>query len=236
MSSVILQTESLSKIYSGGGIGTVALDDVSIKIYEGEFIAIMGPSGSGKSTLLNLIGALDSPTSGKIQVDGIETTTLNSAGLALLRNKKVGFIFQSFNLISRFSALGNVELPLSILGVSTNERKKRAYEMLKMVGLEDRWKNNPNQLSGGQQQRVAIARALSVNPPIILGDEPTGNLDTKTSESIVDLLYDLNQKTGKTIILITHDPEVAMRASRVITFKDGHIEDEDYDIKLKKTI
>tara|TARA_B100000745_G_scaffold853_1_gene665 strand:- start:128 stop:838 length:711 start_codon:yes stop_codon:yes gene_type:complete len=236
LSSVILQTESLSKIYSGGGIGTVALDDVSIKIYEGEFIAIMGPSGSGKSTLLNLIGALDSPTSGKIQVDGIETTTLNSAGLALLRNKKVGFIFQSFNLISRFSALGNVELPLSILGVSTNERKKRAYEMLKMVGLEDRWKNNPNQLSGGQQQRVAIARALSVNPPIILGDEPTGNLDTKTSESIVDLLYDLNQKTGKTIILITHDPEVAMRASRVITFKDGRIEDEDYDIKLKKTI
>ena len=236
MSSVILQTESLSKIYSGGGIDTVALDDVSIKIYEGEFIAIMGPSGSGKSTLLNLIGALDSPTSGKIQVDGIEITTLNSAGLALLRNKKVGFIFQSFNLISRFSALSNVELPLSILGVSTNERKKRAYEMLKMVGLEDRWKNNPNQLSGGQQQRVAIARALSVNPPIILGDEPTGNLDTKTSESIVDLLYDLNQKTGKTIILITHDPEVAMRASRVITFKDGRIEDEDYDIKLKKTI
>ena len=189
MSSVILQTESLSKIYSGGGVDTVALDNVSIKIYEGEFIAIMGPSGSGKSTLLNLIGALDSPTSGKIQVDGIEITTLNSAGLALLRNKKVGFIFQSFNLISRFSALSNVELPLSILGVSTNERRKRAYEMLKMVGLEDKWKNNPNQLSGGEQQRVAIARALSVNPPIILGDEPTGNLDTKNSISIIDLLY-----------------------------------------------
>jgi putative ABC transport system ATP-binding protein len=236
LSSVILQTESLSKIYSGGGIGTVALDDVSIKIYEGEFIAIMGPSGSGKSTLLNLIGALDSPTSGKIQVDGIETTTLDSAGLALLRNKKIGFIFQSFNLISRFSALGNVELPLSILGVSANQRKKRAYEMLKMVGLEDRWKNNPNQLSGGQQQRVAIARALSVNPPIILGDEPTGNLYTTTSKSIIDLLYNLNQDTHKTIILITHDPEVAIRASRVITFEDGHIKDEDYDIKLKKTI
>ena len=236
MSSVILQTESLSKIYTGGGIDTVALDDVSIKIYEGEFIAIMGPSGSGKSTLLNLIGALDSPTSGKIQVDGIETTTLNSAGLALLRNKKIGFIFQSFNLISRFSALSNVELPLSILGVSTNERKKRAYEMLKMVGLEDKWKNNPNQLSGGQQQRVAIARALSVNPPIILGDEPTGNLDTKNSISIIDLLYDFNQKTGKTIILITHDPVVATRASRVITFKDGRIEDEDYDLKLRTTI
>ncbi len=236
MSSVILQTESLSKIYSGGGVDTVALDNVSIKIYEGEFIAIMGPSGSGKSTLMNLVGALDSPTSGKIQVDGIEITTLNSAGLALLRNKKIGFIFQSFNLISRFSALSNVELPLSILGVSTNERKKRAYEMLKMVGLGDKWKNNPNQLSGGEQQRVAIARALSVNPPIILGDEPTGNLDTKTSISIIDLLYDFNQKTGKTIILITHDPEVAVRASRVITFKDGCIEDEDYDLKLKKII
>ncbi|NSL76948.1 MAG: ABC transporter ATP-binding protein [Thaumarchaeota archaeon] len=232
----MLQTESLSKIYSGGGVDTVALDNVSIKIYEGEFIAIMGPSGSGKSTLMNLVGALDSPTSGKIQVDGIEITTLNSAGLALLRNKKIGFIFQSFNLISRFSALSNVELPLSILGVSTNERKKRAYEMLKMVGLGDKWKNNPNQLSGGEQQRVAIARALSVNPPIILGDEPTGNLDTKTSISIIDLLYDFNQKTGKTIILITHDPEVAVRASRVITFKDGCIEDEDYDLKLKKII
>lgn len=132
--------------------------------------------------------------------------------------------------------MSNVELPLSILGVSTNERKKRAYEMLKMVGLGDKWKNNPNQLSGGEQQRVAIARALSVNPPIILGDEPTGNLDTKTSISIIDLLYDFNQKTGKTIILITHDPEVAVRASRVITFKDGCIEDEDYDLKLKKII
>ena len=236
MSSVILQTESLSKIYTGGGIDTVALDDVSIKIYEGEFIAIMGPSGSGKSTLLNLIGALDSPTSGKIQVDGIETTTLNSAGLALLRNKKIGFIFQSFNLISRFSALSNVELPLSILGVSTNERKKRAYEMLKLVGLDDRWNHTPNQLSGGQQQRVAIARALSVDPPIILGDEPTGNLDSTTSGIIINLLSELNQKTGKTIILITHDPDVAMKASRVITVKDGKIEDDNYDLKMKKTI
>ena len=217
MSSAILKTDSLRKVYSGGGLDTIALDNVDIKINSGEFIAIMGPSGSGKSTLLNLIGALDSPTSGKIQIDGIETTTLNSAGLALLRNKKIGFIFQSFNLISRFSALANVELPLSILGVGATERKKRAYEMLKMVGLEDRWQNNPNQLSGGQQQRVAIARALSVNPPIILGDEPTGNLDTKTSKSIIDLLYNLNQEVGKTVILVTHDPEVAMRCSRVIT-------------------
>ena len=236
MSSVILKTDSLRKVYSGGGLDTIALDNVDIKIDSGEFIAIMGPSGSGKSTLLNLIGSLDSPTSGKIQIDGIETTTLNSAGLALLRNKKIGFIFQSFNLISRFSALANVELPLSILGVGATERKKRAYEMLKMVGLEDRWQNNPNQLSGGQQQRVAIARALSVNPPIILGDEPTGNLDTKTSKSIIDLLYNLNQEVGKTVILVTHDPEVAMRCSRVITVKDGNIDDHDYDIREKKTI
>ena len=236
MSSVILKTESLRKVYSGAGLDTIALDNVGIKINSGEFIAIMGTSGSGKSTLLNLIGALDSPTSGKIQIDGIETTTLNSAGLALLRNKKIGFIFQSFNLISRFSALANVELPLSILGENARERKKRAYEMLKLVGLEDRWQSNPNQLSGGQQQRVAIARALSVDPPIILGDEPTGNLDTKTSRSIIDLLSNLNQDVGKTVILVTHDPEVAMRCSRVITVKDGNIDDHDYDLKTKKTI
>ena len=236
MTSPILYTELLSKIYRGAGHDTIALDAVDLKIDKGEFIAIMGPSGSGKSTLLNLIGALDSPTSGKIFLDGIETTALNSAGLALLRNKKIGFIFQSFNLISRFTALVNVELPLSILGISVKARKKRAYEMLKLVGLDDRWNHTPNQLSGGQQQRVAIARALSVDPPIILGDEPTGNLDSKTSGSIINLLSELNQKTGKTIILITHDPDVAMKASRVITVKDGKIEDDDYDIKTKKTI
>ena len=236
MTSHILYTELLSKIYRGDGLDTIALDAVDIKIDKGEFIAIMGPSGSGKSTLLNLIGALDSPTSGKIFLDGIETTALNSAGLALLRNKKIGFIFQSFNLISRFTALVNVELPLSILGISAKARKKRAYEMLKLVGLDDRWNHTPNQLSGGQQQRVAIARALSVDPPIILGDEPTGNLDSTTSGIIINLLSELNQKTGKTIILITHDPDVAMKASRVITVKDGKIEDDNYDLKMKKTI
>ena len=236
MTSHILYTELLSKIYRGAGHDTIALDAVDLKIDKGEFIAIMGPSGSGKSTLLNLIGALDSPTSGKIFLDGIETTALNSAGLALLRNKKIGFIFQSFNLISRFTALVNVELPLSILGISAKARKKRAYEMLKLVGLDDRWNHTPNQLSGGQQQRVAIARALSVDPPIILGDEPTGNLDSTTSGIIINLLSELNQKTGKTIILITHDPDVAMKASRVITVKDCKIEDDNYDLKMKKTI
>lgn len=235
LSSVILQTESLRKVYTGDSLETIALDNVSIKIQKGEFIAVMGPSGSGKSTLLNLIGALDSPSSGKIFIDDIEITSLDSTNLAHLRNRKIGFIFQSFNLISRFSALANVELPLSILGVSSSKRKKRAYEMLKMVGLEDRWQSNPNQLSGGQQQRVAIARALAVDPPIILGDEPTGNLDTKTSKSIIDLLYDLNKKTRKTVILITHDPVVAEQASRIITVVDGNIEDENYNV-AKKTI
>ena len=230
-----MQTESLRKVYTGDSLETIALDNVSIKIQKGEFIAVMGPSGSGKSTLLNLIGALDSPSSGKIFIDDIEITSLDSTNLAHLRNRKIGFIFQSFNLISRFSALANVELPLSILGVSSSKRKKRAYEMLKMVGLEDRWQSNPNQLSGGQQQRVAIARALAVDPPIILGDEPTGNLDTKTSKSIIDLLYDLNKKTRKTVILITHDPVVAEQASRIITVVDGNIEDENYNV-AKKTI
>ena len=223
MSSVILKTDSLRKVYSGGGLDTIALDNVDIKINSGEFIAIMGPSGSGKSTLLNLIGALDSPTSGKIQIDGIETTTLNSAGLALLRNKKIGFIFQSFNLISRFSALANVELPLSILGVGATERKKRAYEMLKMVGLEDRWQNNPNQLSGGQQQRVAIARALSVNPPIILGDEPTGNLDAHASDQLIELIRKLNKELNQTFVLVTHSQRVAGQLDRVLELVNGKV-------------
>ena len=224
----MIEAKKLSKTYNLGKLKVHAMVDVTFHINIGEFVAIMGPSGSGKSTLLNLIGALDTPSSGKIFIDGIQTTSLNSSHLALLRNKKIGFIFQSFNLISRFSALANVELPLSILGVNSYKRKKRAYEMLKMVGLEDRWRNNPNQLSGGQQQRVAIARALSVDPPIILGDEPTGNLDTKTSMSIIDLLYNLNKNTKKTIILITHDPVVAQQASRIITVEDGNIADEDY--------
>ena len=222
MSSEILQTESLRKVYTGEGLETIALDNVSIKIQTGEFVAIMGPSGSGKSTLLNLIGALDTPSSGKIFIDGIQTTSLNSSNLALLRNKKIGFIFQSFNLISRFSALANVELPLSIPGVNSYKRKKRAYEMLKMVGLEDRWRNNPNQLSGGQQQRVAIARALSVDPPIILGDEPTGNLDSTTGKEILNLFLELNHE-GVTLILVTHEQKIAEQAKRIMQMRDGKI-------------
>lgn len=230
MSSPIVKTQSLNKVYTGSGLDTIALDNIDLEIHPGEFIAIMGPSGSGKSTLLNIIGALDSPTSGKIFIDGIETTSLNSSNLALLRNKKIGFIFQSFNLISRLTALANVEIPLSILGVSSKKRKKRAYEMLKMVGLSDRWHHKPNALSGGQQQRVAIARALATNPSIILGDEPTGNLDSKTTSNIIKLLKELNTTTGKTVILITHDPDVAREASRVISVHDGKINDENLDL------
>ena len=234
MSTPIVKTQSLNKVYRGSGIDTIALDNVDLEIHSGEFIAIMGPSGSGKSTLLNLIGALDSPSSGKIFIDGIEITSLNSANLALLRNKKFGFIFQSFNLISRLTSLANVEIPLSILGISSKRRKKRSYEMLKMVGLGDRWRHNPNELSGGEQQRVAIARALSTNPSIILGDEPTGNLDSKTGSNIIKLLKELNTTTGKTVILITHDSNIAREASRVISVRDGKI--EDYNLDLENTI
>ena len=229
MSTPIVKTQSLNKVYRGSGIDTIALDNVDLEIHSGEFIAIMGPSGSGKSTLLNLIGALDSPSSGKIFIDGIEITSLNSANLALLRNKKFGFIFQSFNLISRLTSLANVEIPLSILGISSKRRKKRSYEMLKMVGLGDRWHHKPNELSGGEQQRVAIARALSTNPSIILGDEPTGNLDSKTGSNIIKLLKELNTTTGKTVILITHDSNIAREASRVISVRDGKIEDYNLD-------
>ena len=230
MSSPIVKTRSLNKVYSGSGLDTIALDNVDLDIHTGEFIAIMGPSGSGKSTLLNLIGALDSPSSGQIFIDGIEITSLNSTNLALLRNKKIGFIFQSFNLISRLTSLANVEIPLSILGISSKRRKKRAYEMLKMVGLSDRWHHTPNALSGGQQQRVAIARALVTDPSIILGDEPTGNLDSKTTSNIIKLLKELNATTGKTVILITHDPDVAREASRVISVHDGKIKDDNLDL------
>ena len=231
MSTPIVKTQSLNKVYRGSGIDTIALDNVDLEIHSGEFIAIMGPSGSGKSTLLNLIGALDSPSSGKIFIDGIEITSLNSANLALLRNKKFGFIFQSFNLISRLTSLANVEIPLSILGISSKRRKKRSYEMLKMVGLGDRWHHKPNELSGGEQQRVAIARALSTNPSIILGDEPTGNLDSKTGSNIIKLLKELNTTTGKTVILITHDSNIAREASRVISVRDGKIEDYNLDLE-----
>jgi putative ABC transport system ATP-binding protein len=189
-------------------------------------MAIMGPSGSGKSTLLNMLGALDLPTSGKVLIDGVDISTLNDNGLADLRNKDIGFIFQQFNLIQRLDALGNVELPLSISGVPQKKREERAKKLLEMVGLGDRLDHRPNQLSGGEQQRVAIARALANDPPLFLCDELTGNLDSKTGQEIMTLLRQLNQEESKTFVLITHDPNVAQATDRLLMIRDGEIAGE----------
>ena len=220
-----VETKKLRKIYNSYGVITKALDGVDIKIEKGEFVVIIGPSGSGKSTLLNIIGALDLPSEGSVFIDGIEMTKLNTKQLAALRNQKVGFIFQSFNLVQRLTAIENVELPMIIFGQG-KDRRKKAYELLKMVGLEERWNNKPYQMSGGEQQRVAIARSLANRPAIIFGDEPTGNLDTKTTSDITNLLKDLNKNTKTTLVIITHDLDIAKQADRIITIRDGKVEDQ----------
>ena len=194
-----------------------------MQIKEGEFMAIMGPSGSGKSTLLNMIGALDKPTSGKVLIRGTDLSTLDDNQLADLRNKEIGFIFQFFNLISRMNALKNVELPMAIAGKSRSERRKRAEELLTLVGLEKRMDHRPTQLSGGEQQRVAIARSLTDDPSVLLCDEVTGNLDTSTGDDIMELLKNLNKEQGKTFVLITHDPQVGQATERLIQLRDGEI-------------
>tara|TARA_B100000949_G_scaffold185081_1_gene166999 strand:- start:2703 stop:3389 length:687 start_codon:yes stop_codon:yes gene_type:complete len=222
---VAIETKNLRKIYNSYGVITKALDGVDIKIEKGEFVVIIGPSGSGKSTLLNIIGALDLPSEGSVFIDGIEMTKLNTKQLAALRNQKVGFIFQSFNLVQRLTAIENVELPMIIFGQG-KDRRKKAYELLKMVGLEERWNNKPYQMSGGEQQRVAIARSLANRPAIIFGDEPTGNLDTKTTSDITNLLKDLNKNTKTTLVIITHDLDIAKQADRIITIRDGKVEDQ----------
>jgi len=216
--------ENVSKVYDSGGYNTVALDGVSFRMDAGEFVCIMGPSGSGKSTLLNLIGALDRPTKGQIFVDGVDISELNDYALAELRNKKIGFIFQTFNLIQRMSALENVEVPLLIRNDSDQEIRSRARRILDWVGLTHRIKHTPDRLSGGEQQRVAIARTLVAEPKIILGDEPTGNIDTKTTHSIMKLLRYLNEKIGITMVIVTHNLEVASYAQRIIHIRDGVIE------------
>jgi putative ABC transport system ATP-binding protein len=221
----IITTIDLWKIYKSGKIEYPALRGINMKIRKGEFIAIVGPSGSGKSTLLNLLGALDRPTKGKVIIDGIDISKLKSNELAELRNKKLGFIFQTFNLIPYMSALDNVEVPMIASGVPPKERKERARKLLELVGLKGFEKNRPSELSGGQQQRVAIARALVNNPQIILADEPTGNLDSKSANEIIEILHDLNKK-GVTIIFVTHNLNLIKYCHRVFWLKDGLIEKE----------
>lgn len=219
----LIQIKNLIKTYVTGDTSFRALDDVSLTIESGEFIAIMGASGSGKSTFMNMLGCLDRPTSGRYSLDGTDVLSLNSDELSELRNSKLGFVFQGFNLIPRTSALENVEMPMVYKGIDPEERIFKAKQALKIVGLEDRENHLPNQMSGGQQQRIAIARAIVNNAPIILADEPTGNLDTKTSVEVMNFFVDLNENAKKTIILVTHEPDIAEYSKRIVRFKDGKI-------------
>ncbi len=222
----VIEVHNLIKTYQTGDTSFNALNDVSLTVKKGEFVAIMGASGSGKSTFMNQIGCLDKPTSGKYFLDGIDVSTMSSDELAVIRNRKLGFVFQGFNLISRTTALDNVQLPMIYAGIKESERIERARAALKIVGLEKRENHLPNQMSGGQQQRVAIARAIVNDAPIILADEPTGNLDTKTSIEVMDFFVNLNEKHGKTIVLVTHEPDIAEYCKRVVKFKDGNIESD----------
>jgi putative ABC transport system ATP-binding protein len=219
---IMIEIENITKVYQMGETEVRALDGVSLKIADGEWVAITGPSGSGKSTLMAILGCLDSPTSGSYQLDGIDVAKMSDDQLAAVRNKKIGFVFQQFNLLARTSALENVALPL--LYATGNHQRDRATAALKAVGLSDRMGHRPNELSGGQQQRVAIARALVTEPSIVLADEPTGNLDSKTGQEIMTLFSELHRTRGITVIFVTHDPSIAANAQRVIHIQDGRID------------
>jgi putative ABC transport system ATP-binding protein len=227
---VVISLEHIHKTYTMGDVEVHALRGISLEIKKGEFVAIMGASGSGKSTTMNIIGCLDRPTKGHYFLDGEDLSQLSKDQRADIRNKKLGFVFQGFNLLSRTSALENVELPMLYAGVETSERHRRSLAALAAVGLAGREKNHPNQLSGGQQQRVAIARSLVNDPALILADEPTGNLDSRTSVEVMEIFQRLNRERGMTLILVTHEPDIAEYADRVVVFKDGRIK-SDYRIE-----
>jgi putative ABC transport system ATP-binding protein len=220
----------VTKVYQLGGEQVNALAGITLNISPGELTAIMGPSGSGKSTLMNILGCLDRPTKGSYILDGQEVATLNDDQLAITRNKKIGFVFQSFNLLPRMSTLQNVALPMVYAGVEKKERLARAEQVLAMVGLESRMNHQPNELSGGQRQRVAIARALVNDPTIIMADEPTGNLDTKSGDEVMNIFSELNSQ-GRTIILVTHEPDIAEYAGRVVYVRDGLIERDEWKVR-----
>ena len=222
----VIDAQGLTKVYRMGEVEVHALCGVSFQIKRGEVVAIMGPSGSGKSTLMNILGCLDLPTAGKYMLDGEEVGTLNDDQLADIRNRKVGFVFQSFNLLSRTTALANVELPLRYAGLR-EERRPRAVEAMEAVGLGDRMLHRPTELSGGEQQRVAIARALVNKPAIIMADEPTGNLDSKVGQEIINLLLNLNRERGTTLIIVTHDANIGNQAQRIIHLRDGMLEESN---------
>jgi len=224
MEEYVIITENLVEEYLLGKVVVPALRGVNLKIKRGEFAVIMGPSGSGKSTLLNLIGGLQKPTGGRVLINGIDLSTLNENQLAIFRRKNVGFVFQAYNLIPTLTAIENVELPMIFYNIPPNERKRRAEKLLHSLGLGDRLHHRPSELSGGEQQRVSIARALANNPEIILADEPTGNLDTKTGRRIMEEIVKVNRDFGKTIVMVTHDPEVAHFGDRIIHIRDGKIE------------
>lgn len=226
MSNEVIVTKDLSKTYGKGNLKVTALKQTNISIKKGEYIAIMGPSGSGKSTFMNLLGCLDTPSTGKLYIDGIDVSTLNDNQLAKIRRQKIGFIFQKYNLIPTLNALENTTLAMGFNHVGSKERIERAKNLLDMVGLSHRINHKPSELSGGEQQRVAIARALANNPSIILADEPTGNVDTKSGNNILKILEYINNK-GETIIIVTHDPNIAKRARRVLRIQDGFVSEEN---------